>query len=246
MKIAKIIAAILLSSGLLLGGVACASASDKVETQVYEYLNEKYGNMDFEIAGYTQDKSMSGRYEVDVHCKNTGVSFMVYHSSVLTTDSYSVAQANAFMQDDLMEILGVAAELSNVDEIQWKDLFAEESNGYKFRSMNIEEMPHNPYNVSELYRVKLKNIKNPNDAAQCVDMVITVLDTKGISLEKVTFEFVLEGETLLFTTNTKTVLGTTYDILEILFTRVKSNEDEGNLFYRNPDSHAKIIEYIKP
>ena len=50
MKIAKIIAAILLSSGLLLGGVACASASDKVETQVYEYLNEKYGNIDFEIA----------------------------------------------------------------------------------------------------------------------------------------------------------------------------------------------------
>lgn len=245
MKIAKIISAITLSVGLILGGVACSS-SNKVETQVYDYLEEKYENLDFEIEGYTQDKAMSGRYEVNVVCKDTGVGFMVYHSSILTTDSYAVSQANTYMNEDLCNILGVAAELANVESIQWQDEYAEESNGYKFRSVDIGGIPYNPMSVTELYRVKLKDIKTPNEAAQCVDMVITVLNTKGIALDKVTFEFVLGEDTLLFTTNTETVLGTTYDVLEILFTRVNSNEDEGNLFYRNPASHAKVIEYIKP
>ncbi|MBQ8496328.1 MAG: hypothetical protein IJ489_02605 [Clostridia bacterium] len=245
MKMAKIITAIALFLGLILVGVAC-SASDKVETQVYDYLDKKYDGLKFEIKGYTQDKSMSGRYEVEVLCKETGVSFMVYHTPIMTTDSYAVAQANAYMDDDLHEILGAAWDLANVEFIQWQDHFAEESTGYKFREVDMAGIPYNPYNLTEIYRVKLKDIKNPNDAAQCVDMVITVLNTKGISLEKITFEFVLGEDTILFTTDTDTVLGTTYDILEILFTRVNSNEDEGNLFYRNPDSKAKIIEYFKP
>jgi hypothetical protein len=141
---------------------------------------------------------------------------------------------------------GAAASLANVESIQWQDIYAEDSNGYKFRSVDMAQIPSNPLHVTEIYRVKLKDIQNANDAAQCVDMVITVLDMKDIHLDKVTFEFTLGEDLILFTTNTDTVLGTTYDILEILFTRVNSNEDEGNLFYRNPDSKAKIIEYIKP
>ena len=243
MKIAKLISAIALSAGLVLGGVACSS--DKVETQVYDYLDEKYDGLDFEIEAYTQDKTMSGRYEVDVLCKNTGVSFMVYHSSMLTTDSYAVSQANAYMNADICELLGAAWDLANVESVQWLDEYAEESSGYKFRSVDVNRLPQNPQSVGEFYRVNLKNIQSPNDAAQCVDMVITVLNTKGVVLDRVTFEFVLGEDTLIFTTNTDTVLNTTYDILEILFTRIHSNEDEGNLFYRDPNSHKKIIEYIK-
>ena len=188
---------------------------------------------------------MSGRYEVDVLCKNTGVSFMVYHSSMLTTDSYAVSQANAYMNADICELLGAAWDLANVESVQWLDEYAEESSGYKFRSVDVNRLPQNPQSVGEFYRVNLKNIQSPNDAAQCVDMVITVLNTKGVVLDRVTFEFVLGEDTLIFTTNTDTVLNTTYDILEILFTRIHSNEDEGNLFYRDPNSHKKIIEYIK-
>ncbi len=245
MKMMKLFSAVALSVGLLLGGVACSHTSDRVETHIYDYLDQKYSNLDFEIQGYTQDKSMSGRYEVSVLCKETGVSFMVYHSSIMTTDSYAVSQANAYMNNDLKEILGAAWSLANVDRIEWLDPYAEQSSGYKFREVDLTTIPYSPSFVTELYRVKLKDIQNPNDAAQCVDMVITVLNMKGISLERLTFEFALGEDTLLFTTNTDTVLGTTYDILEILFTRVNSNEDEGNLFYRNPDSKAKIIEYIK-
>ena len=61
MKIAKLISAIALSAGLALGGVACSS--DKVETQVYDYLDEKYDGLDFEIEAYTQDKKI-GRAHV--------------------------------------------------------------------------------------------------------------------------------------------------------------------------------------
>ena len=246
MKIAKVISSVALSLGIAFAGVACSSSSDKVEIRVNEYLESKYSDLKFEISGYTQDKSMSGRYEVEASCKNTGVDFMVYHSSLMTTDSYGVEQANAYMNDDMCKVLGAAASLANVESIQWQDIYAEDSNGYKFRSVDMAQIPSNPLHVTEIYRVKLKDIQNANDAAQCVDMVITVLDMKDIHLDKVTFEFTLGEDLILFTTNTDTVLGTTYDILEILFTRVNSNEDEGNLFYRNPDSQAKIIEYIKP
>ncbi len=245
MKLAKVISSVALSLGLAFAGVACSSSSDTVETRIYAYLESKYDNLEFEISGYTQDKSMSGRYEVAASCKETGVDFMVYHTSLMTTDSYGVEQANAYMNEDMCNLLGAAAELANVETIQWLDIYAEDSNGYKFRNVDMHQVPMNPLSVTELYRVKLKNIHSANEAAQCVDMVITVLDMRDIRLQKVTFEFTLGEDLILFTTDTDTVLGTTYDILEILFTRVNSNEDEGNLFYRNPDSKAKIIEYIK-
>ena len=245
MKCIKILAALLLVLCMTFGILACTS-SDKVEREVYAYLENKYPKLDFEIQSYTQDNAMSGRYEVCVLCKSSNVVFEVYHSPILTTDSYAVKQANAYMSADLAELLGAAHELAKIESIEWKDAFAEESNGYKFREMSLEAIPYSPLGVTDIHRVTLKDITNANDAAQCVDMVITVLNLKGITLDRVTFAFRIGDDDLLFTTNTETVLGTTYDVLEILFTRVHSNEDEGNLFYRNPDSKTKIIEYIVP
>ena len=257
MKSMKIISVLLLSVCLLLGLCSCTLANEtgednpkqsKVEKEVFAYLKEKYPNHEFEIREYTQEKDMSGRYEVKVLCKNTNVLFEVYHAPILTTDSYAVSQANAYMENDLTELLGAAHGLAKVKSIQWKDSFADASNGYKFREVPIEELPYSTMSVSELYRIRLENIESPNDAAQSVDMVITVLETKGVSLDRVTFEFMLGEDQIIFTTNTHTIMTSesAYDVLEILFTRVKSNEDEGNLFYRNPDSKAKVIEYIIP
>lgn len=255
MKYIKMISAILLSFCLIAGIISCTwnqpgetaqTGQSKVEKEVTAYLTGKYPGVEFEIKEYTQETDMSGRYKVKVLCKPTNVLFDVYHSSILTTDSYAVSQANSYMEEDLLTLLGSARELAKVESIQWKDPFADASNGYKFREMPVEDIPYDPMSATEIHRVYLKDIENPNDAAQSVDMFITVLETKGVSLDRITFEFKLAEDIIVFSTDTKTILNSisAYDVLEMLFTRVKSNEDEGNLFYRNPDSKAKIIEYF--
>lgn len=245
MKHMKRILAAVLAAAMTLVLVACVQ-SDKVEAQIYDYLEGKYEGYDFEILSYTQEKDTSGRYAVSVHCADNDVDFEIYASSILVTDDFTVKYANSVMESDLIELLGTARPLICVKSIQWLDLYADDSNGYKFREFPLEEIPYTPYDVKNIYRVKLDDMPSSNEAAQCIYMFCDILDYKGVSLDKVTFEFKLADEPIIFTTNTKTALKASFSVLETLFERSKSEEEEGNLFYRNPESKIKTIEYFLP
>ena len=140
MKFKRILSIFLMLSILILSS-SCSflnvSSSVKVETVISDYLNNKYPALEFEIGSYTQDTYTSGRYVFNVYCKTTSVEFTVYHSSFLTTDSYSVVYANYAMEKSLLSILGEEFCELYVNNIQWKNLYADGSDGYRFRTMEL-------------------------------------------------------------------------------------------------------------
>ncbi len=245
MKILKRILAATMCAATAFVTMACVPSA-KVESKVYDYLDEKYENYKFEIVSYTQEKDTSGRYSVTVHCEDNGVDFDIFASSILVTDDFTVKYANSVMEDEIIENLGTAAPIIGVKSVQWLDLYADGSNGYKYRELPLEEIPYSVIEAKELYRVKLNDMPSSNEAAQCIYMFCDILDYKGIAFDKVTFEFKLGDEPIIFTTNSKTALKASFDVLEVLFERSKSDAEEGNLFYRNPDSKIKTIEYFIP
>lgn len=227
MKLKRILSALLVLS-VLLGASACSfisvSSSDKVETTVYDYLKNKYPDLAFEIKSYTQDTYTSGRYVFNVFCTTTLVDFTVYHSSFLTTDSYSVICANADMEKSLRAILGEELDALYAETVQWKNLYADGSDGYRFRTMDITKIPYAPAEISEIYRLALKNDSYETEAevVQAMKTVIAKFADAGIDLKKIVFEFILGEDTVLLTTDTYTIQTETEESLENLLVHIKT------------------------
>lgn len=231
MKYVRKIAAILLAVSFVLAVCAC-TPSKKVQNKIYEYLNSKYKGMEFELVDYTQDKETSGKYTINVKCLTTDVDFEIYYTSMFTTDSYSVRWANSVIDPQLDEALGDARSLACVEEIQWLDLYADDSNGYKFREVDAG-ISYELKDVKEIYRIKLSELDSANEAAQCVYMVITALDKKEVELDKATFEFTVEGKPILFTTDTVSIKQIPLEDLEAKFYTAESSVKDGNILYKN-------------
>ena len=230
MKLKRILSALLVLS-VLLGASACSflsvSSSDKVETTVYDYLKNKYPDLTFEIKSYTQDTYTSGRYVFNIFCTTTSVDFTVYHSSFLTTDSYSVICANADMEKSLRAILGEELEAQYAETVQWKNLYADGSDGYRFRNMDITKIPYAPAEVSEIYRFALKkgSYETEAEAVQVMKSAIAKFADAGIVLEKIVFQFTLGKDTVMLTTDTYTVQTETAESLEKLLVHIKTAQE---------------------
>ncbi|MBE6664778.1 MAG: hypothetical protein E7603_00975 [Ruminococcaceae bacterium] len=249
MKLKRILSVLLLLS-VLLSVAACSflsvSSSDKVETTVYDYLKNKYPDLAFEIKSYTKDTYTSGRYVFSVFCTTTAVDFTVYHSSFLTTDSYSVVHVNADMEKSLRDILGEELDSRYAETVQWKNLYADGSDGYRFRNMDITKMPYAPTEVSEIYRFALKNnsYETETEAVQAMKNVIAKFADAGIVLNKIVFQFSLGKDTVLLTTDTYTVQTAAEETLENLLVHIKTAQETDTLVEVVYGSDLKKAEYF--
>ena len=249
MKLKRILSALLLLS-VLFGAAACSflsvSSSEKVETTVYDYLKNKYPGLTFEIKSYTQDTYTSGRYVFDVFCTTTAVEFTVYHSSFLTTDSYSVVYANADMEKSLRSILGAEFDAQYAKTVQWKNLYVDGSDGYRFRNMDVTKIPYAPAEVSEIYRFALKadSYATEAEAVQAMKNVIAKFADAGITLEKIVFQFSRGKDTVLLTTDTYTVQTASEETLENLLVHIKTAQETDMLVEVVYGADLKKAEYF--
>jgi hypothetical protein len=148
------------------------------------------------------------------------------------------------LKNSLFEQIGSARSLICLADVQCFDHYLDEGNGYRFNE-DEELTSFGLTDLTSIYRVTLDGIESSGDAAQCVYMFCDILDSKGIHLDEVTFSFVLNGEPILFTTDTNTVEQLeSFEPLEELFEKAKSPSALDTIFYRDPDSNTKIITYI--
>ena len=213
---------------------------------MYDYLKNKYPGLTFEIKSYTQDTYTSGRYVFDVFCTTTAVDFTVYHSSFLTTDSYSVVYANADMEKSLRSILGEELDTRYAKTVQWKNLYVDGSDGYRFRNMDITQIPYAPTEVSEIYRFALKDdsYATETEAVQAMKTVIARFADAGVILEKIVFQFSLGKDTVLLTTDTYTVQTATEETLENLLVHIKTVQETDMLVQVVYGADLKKAEYF--
>ena len=236
----KQILLLLLLFSLLIGACACSfltvSSSDKVENAIYAYLENKYPNLEFEIKGFSQDTYTSGRYVFYVYCADTSVDFTVYHSSFLTTDSYSVVYANLCMEQTVRAMFSEEFSTSCIDSVQWNDVYTEGYEGYRFRDMDIEKIPYAASEISEIYRFTLtaESCVDELEAAEIMKEIISRFDESDIDLQKIVFQLKFGKDTVLLTTDAYSVQNSSLDEFNdvILHIANAQNSDEAvKVFY---------------
>lgn len=240
----------LLMLSILIIASACSflsvSSSDKAETTVYDYLQNKYPGLEFEIKSYTQDTYTSGRYVYNILCKTTNVDFTLYHSSFLTTDSYSVVCANSSMEKSLRALFLDEFNSQYVKTVQWMNFYAEGSDGYRFRDVSVAKVPYPTSDVTEIYRFTLKDNSFETEAelVQVMKEAISEFENEGIVLEKITFQFVFGKDTILLTTDTSTVQLSTEEKLEALLVHIGVTQGTNELVEVVYGSNLKKVEYF--
>ncbi len=244
MKRLKRIVCLLLALSLALFVFAgCETKEQRIYNKVYQHLSDKYQGIDFQINGYVQDTQTSGKYTFDVTCLTTGVDFEVIMTSLFLSDSYFVSHANKKISDEVFAVLGTAAELVYLDEIICFDPYMDQGGNYRFNE-NVELMSYTLESIHEMYRVMLSDVVSTDEAAQSVWMFCERLASHGITLDKVNFQFVLNGETVRLETNTKTMASLRFEELKARLDEAKSPAALGELFYREPDSDIKVIPFF--
>lgn len=205
MKFTRALLFVALALLLALGAIACSllttPQSEALETKIQNYLAEKYPDLDFEIRGYTQDTYTSGKYIFQVFCKNTEVDFVVYQSSFLITDSYTVTYANLVMEKKFIAFFGKELMTTYIQSVQWLDLYADGSTGYKFRDVDLTQLPASVSSVKSIYKMELF-ANNTEDVLQSIALISKKLNKSDISCDEITFEWKQNDYTINFTTNT--------------------------------------------
>ena len=208
MKFTRILLTIILSLVILMGTVSCAflttTHSEDLELKIYNYLQEKYPNLEFEITSYKQDTFTSGKYVFDVTCKTTEIDFLVYQSSFLTTDSYTVTYANLAMEEMLVGILGETIMSTHAKSIQWLDLYADGNTGYRFREVDLKSLPDSALGIENIYKIVLP-AQNTENSLQSLKAITEKLNDEEIQCDTITFEWIQNDYTIEFTTNTYTL-----------------------------------------
>ena len=248
MKFKRILSMLLMLSIIIIVS-ACSFlsvSSDKVDHIVYDYLNNKYPDLEFEIKSHTQDTYTSGRYVYDIFCKTTGVDFTLYHSSFLTTDSYSVVYANASAEKSLREPFGEEFGSLYIEKIQWVNFYADGSDGYRFRDMTTQKLPDSIKDIKEIYSFVLKtnSFETTAEAAKILKETISEFYDAGVVLETITFQFYLTKDSVLLTTDTETILNATEETLEQLLTHIADAQVTDEIVEVVPSSGIKKAEYF--
>lgn len=216
MKIFRSLLIILLAFLILTGSVACTfletPLSEEMELKIYEYLKNKYPGLEFEITSYSQDTYTSGKYVFNVCCKTTEVDFLVYQTSFLITDSYTVTYANLAMEEKLVAVLGKTIMTDYVKSIQWLDVYADGNTGYKFRDVELKELPDSVVGVDSIYRVII-NAKNTAEAVESLKVITEKFDEATVHCSSITFEWVQNDYSIVFTTDTCTINNATEEEL---------------------------------
>jgi hypothetical protein len=236
-----------------------APPSEELETKIYTYLENKYPGMEFEIKSYTQDTYTSGKYVFNVFCKTTEIDFLVYQSSFLTTDSYTVTYANLSMEEMLVGILGETLMSTHVKAFQWLDAYADGNTGYKFREVDLTKLPESALEIKSIYKIML-NSQDTESAVRSLKAVMEQLTVSGIECDKITFEWFQDDYNIVFTTDTNTLTTATDEQLgtflkyvssakqsdEIVKISYVSRMKSAELFLDEIDEDAKIPGFFEP
>ena len=208
MKFARILLTIALALVMLMGAVSCSFLtpphSEELELKIYNYLQEKYPDLEFEITSYKQDTFTSGKYVFNVTCKTTEIDFLVYQSSFLTTDSYTVTYANLSMEEMLVGLLGKTIMSTHAKSIQWLDMYADGNTGYRFREVDLSALPDSVMGIENIYKIVLRS-QDTETALQSIRAITEKLTDEEIQCDNVTFEWTHDDYTFEFTTNTHTL-----------------------------------------
>lgn len=183
-KTMKSAIAILMILSALLVCVSC-KPSDRIQNQVNDYLTEKYGDLDFELIGCSQNRSTNGWYVASIRCVDTDVIFSIYLSSVHVSDSYGVEYANKTISQKLLN--GPLSEYkNNIESIQWLGLFEEDLEGYEFRNVDAS-VEYEAIDAKSFYRVDLKNCNLLSSAASTIYDIFITMEASGVMLGESTF-----------------------------------------------------------
>lgn len=216
MKFFRSLLTIVLTLLILTGSVACTlldtPLSEEMELKIYEYLGNKYPDLEFEIKSYSQDTYTSGKYVFNVQCKTTEIDFLVYQSSFLLTDSYTVTYANLAMEEKLVAVLGKNVMTDYAKSIQWLDVYADGNTGYKFRDVDLTELPDSVVGIDSVYRVVI-NAKNTAEAVESLKVITEKFDEAAVHCSSITFEWVQSDYSIVFTTDTCTINNATEEEL---------------------------------
>ena len=201
---------LLLAIALVTGAVSCSFSfltpphSEELELKIYDYLQEKYPSLEFDITSYKQDTFTSGKYVFNVTCKTTGIDFLVYQSSFLTTDSYTVTYANLSVEEMLVGILGEAIMSTHAKSVQWLDMFADGNTGYRFREVDLTTLPTSALEIEDIYKIVL-NFQDTETTVQALKAIAEKLTGEEIQCDTIMFEWIQNDYTIEFTTNTYTL-----------------------------------------
>lgn len=225
--------------------VMCAcTPPQKVIDEVYKYLNDKYPNSEFVMGSVEQDTVTSGKYIISVYCKTTDIDFDIYASTLIVTDGYGAKYANDVIFDQVKEVFGEEYEDSRIVDFQWIDIYEEGFSGYRFREMsNTEE--YNISDVDSVYRIKLAKMTSAREAVLTMQNVLMTLAEEGAVFEEVTFEFVLEGDMILFTTNTYSLATTDVALLEESILSAEAEFKETTLLFTQHEEPKTVAYFVE-
>lgn len=212
MKCFKKIMAAALMLALTVAICAC-TPPQKVIDGVYDYLNNKYPDTEFQMGEVTQDTAASGRYIIKIHAVTTGIDFEIYASNLIVTDGYGAKYANDMIFDQIKAALGDRYEVSRIKNVQWIDIYEDGYAGYRFREME-SPAEYDFREISDIYRIELYEMANTAEAVSVMQHTLTWLNESGADYDAVTFSFVLNGEHILFTTNTRSAMEADASALE--------------------------------
>ena len=247
MKFSRILLMTVMVLLLVTGAASCSFLNpdppEKLETKIYNYLSEKYPGMEFEITSYTQDTYTSGKYVLNVTCKTTEIDFLVYHSSFLTTDSYTVTYANLAMEELILGILGEDVVETYVDSVQWLDLYADGSTGYRFREVDLTQAPFTTADIKDIYHIFI-HANDTDTLLTAINAISEKLSVAGIACEKIAFEWVLDDYTTVFTTNTYTLEHISEKEFSDLLRHIQTTRQNDDIVSVAPLSRLKTARYF--
>ena len=210
----------LAAAALFVFALCSCAASDKAIKNANKYLKDKYGNLDFELVDYTQNRTTNGWYIANVRCEDTKTDFVMYISNVRMTDSYGVTYVNAQMEKKVK--MGPLAEhKDNVKSVQWLNEFEDGFENYTFRTVNPKQN-FEVTDVKALYKVELKDVKSVSDVAEIIYDTMTMFEEFGTLLGKTTFTF--EIDTYVYTVVVD--YGIAEEYTEVQFVKEMTERDE--------------------
>lgn len=222
MKIIPKVTALLIASVFLFSLTSCGYTGGMTE-RVNNYLEKEYPENSFDIIDYEKHNTTSGRYEVNLRCREDGVSFRMFvYSSISVTDSYSVERANSAMADIIYNELGTKLGES-FKSLVWHDIYADNATNYRFREIELKE-EFSLADVTSLHRVTLDdNIDEAKIGAHIYDFVYALCDdySNGCALESVSFTYKIGRTTYTFTSDSESVLNLGKDgVIHLVLTNI--------------------------
>lgn len=247
MKFTRVLLTAVLVLSVLTGAVACtffnSSPSEELELKIYDYLEKKYPDLEFEIKSYTHDNYTSGKYVFNVFCKTTGIDFLVYQSSFLTTDSYTVTYANLSIEEMFVGLFGESIMSEHVQSLQWLDIYADGNTGYKFREVDLSQLPTSAADIEDIYRITIYS-QNTTDVLKSLRAIAEKLHEMGIDCNQIIFEWVQNDYSIIFTTDTYTLINAPKESLKAFLTYIdeaKKSDEIVTISFVTRVKHAELF-----